>query len=150
MSAVTVQKERSSVMSVPTRLGKNPEDYARFRIHQGEIQPWEGGGCTDGSPGDYEWWYVDAKLIDGAKLVVVFQTKELAEINKPLTPTIRIDLTLPDGTQLDKLVELDPTTFSASTERCDVRIGNNKFSGDLHTYNIHAKVEEIELDVTLT
>jgi len=71
-------------------------------------------------------------------------------INKPLTPTIRIDLTLPDGTQHDKLVELDPATFSASKEQCDVRIGENTFNGDLHTYTIHAKVEEIEVDITLT
>jgi len=150
MSAVTVQKERSSLMSVPTRLGTKPEDYERFHIRQSEIQLWEDGRRTDGSPGDYEWWYFDAHLDDGAKLVVVFQTKELAEINKPLTPTIRIDLTLPNGTQLDKLVELDPAKFSASKERCDVQVGENTFSGDLHAYTIHAKVDEIELDITLT
>jgi CrtC N-terminal lipocalin domain len=149
-SVVTVEKETSGVKRVPSRLGTNLEDYERFGIRPGEIQQWEDGRRTDGFPGDYEWWYFDANLDDGAKLVVVFQTKELAEINKPLTPTIRIDLTLPDGTQHDKLVELDPATFSASKERCDVRIGENTFNGDLHTYTIHAKVDEIEVDVKLT
>ena len=91
MSSVMVQKEKSSMMSVPTRFGMQPEDYERFGIRPEEIQPWEDGRRTDGFPGDYEWWYFDANLEDGAKLVVVFQTKELAEINKPLTPTIRID-----------------------------------------------------------
>src|SRR5207247_7277902 len=101
-------------MSVPNRLAKDPQDYERFGIRPSLIQPWEDGRRTDGSPGDWEWWYFDAQLDDGAKLIVVFQTKELAEINKPLTPTIRIDLTLPNGRQIDKLVELDPATFSAS------------------------------------
>lgn len=137
-------------MSIPNRLAKDPQDYERFGIRPSLIQPWEDGRRTDGSPGDWEWWYFDAQLDDSAKLIVVFQTKELAEINKPLTPTIRIDLTLPNGRQIDKLVELDPATFSASTERCDVRIGENTFSGDLHTYTIHAKVDEIQLDATLT
>ena len=27
---------------------------------------------TKGAPGTYEWWYFDARLDDGAKLVVVF------------------------------------------------------------------------------
>jgi hypothetical protein len=149
-SVVTIEKETSGVKSVPSRLGTSPEDYGRFGIRPGEIQQWEDGRRTDASPGNFEWWYFDANLDDGAKLVVVFQTKELAEINKPLTPTIRIDLTLPNGTQHDKLVELDPATFLASKEYCDVRIGENTFEGDLHTYTIHAKVDEIELDVKLT
>jgi len=102
-------------MSIPNRLAKDPQDYERFGIRPSLIQPWEDGRRTDGSPGDWEWWYFDAQLDDGAKLIVVFQTKELAEINKPLTPTIRIDLTLPNGRQIDKLVELEPATFSAST-----------------------------------
>ncbi len=137
-------------MNVPARLGTDPRDYERFGLRPGDIQPWEDGRRTDGSAGNYEWWYFDAHLDDGAKLVVVFQTKELTDLNKPLTPSVRIDFTLPDGTQRDKLVELDAATFSASAERCDVRIGENTFAGDLHAYKIHAKVDEIELDIALT
>ena len=82
--------------------------------------------------------------------MVVFSTKEFTVIDRPLTPAIRIDLTLPDGTPVRKLVELDPETFSASTDTCDVRISDNVFAGDLHTYTIRARVEEVDVDVTLT
>lgn len=105
---------------------------------------------TDGAPGSYEWWYFDAHLDDGAKLVVVFMTKEFTDLGKPLAPVIRIDLTLPDGTAKQKLVELPAHSFSASTETCDVRIGDNVFAGDLHTYTIRARVEEVEVEITLT
>ncbi len=136
--------------TVPVRLGSTDEDYARIGVEPGAIKPWEDGMRTDGSPGTYEWWYFDAHLDDGTKLVVVFLTKEMTDLKKPLRPSIRIDLTLPDGTSVRKLAGFAAETFSASTETCEVRIGDNTFAGDLHTYTIHARVEEIEVDVTLT
>ncbi|MCU1675918.1 MAG: hypothetical protein JWM93_676 [Frankiales bacterium] len=134
----------------PARLAYTREDYARLGIEPDVIHPWEDGLRTDGGPGTYEWWYFDAHLDDGATLVLVFLTKQFTEIGRPLTPALRIDLTLPDGTAVRKLVELDRNTFSASTDSCDVRIGENVFTGDLHTYTIRAHVDEVEVDVTLT
>ena len=133
-----------------SRLGSTAEDYQRIGISPGQVAPWEDGARTDGGAGSYEWWYFDAHLDDGAKLVVVFFTKEFTAIGKPLAPMIRIDLTLPDGTTVEKLAEFDAGTFSASTDSCDVRIGANVFAGDLHTYTIRAKAEDVEVDVTLT
>jgi hypothetical protein len=136
--------------STPARLAGSPEDYAAIGMSPRAIKPWEDGLRTDGGPGSYEWWYFDAHLDDGTKLVVVFSTKEFTEIDKPLAPTVRIDLTLPDGTTVEKLDELDPKTFSAAADTCDVRIGENVFAGDLHTYTIRARVEEVAVDITLT
>jgi hypothetical protein len=138
---------RHGTLSV--RLGSTPEDCARFGIEPGAIKPGEDGLRTDGVPGTYEWWYFDAHLDDGAKLVAVFATKDFTVIGRPLAPTIRIDLTLPAGGWVRKFVELDPERFSASTNTCDVRIGDNVFGGDLHTYTIRAQVLEVEVDVTL-
>jgi hypothetical protein len=135
---------------LPARLGNTVEDYARTGIEPRVIKPWEDGMRTGGSRGTYEWWYFDAHLDDGAKLVVVFMTKEFADLGKPLSPVIRIDLTLPDGTSVQRVVGFSAETFSASTGTCDVRIGDNVFAGDLHTYTIRARVEEVEVDVTLT
>ncbi len=140
----------TSTATVPVRLGSTPDDYARIGIAPRDIKPWEDGMRTGGARGTFEWWYFDAHLDDGAKLVVVFSTREFSDLNKPLSPGIRIDLTLPDGTAVRKLVALDPATFSASTEQCDVRIGDNLFAGDLHTYTIRAHVDEVEVDVKLT
>ena len=140
----------TNATAVPARLASTPDDYARIGVEPHAIKPWEDGMRTDGFPGTYEWWYFDAHLDDGAKLVVVFLTKEFTALNKPLSPTIRIDLTLPDGTSVRKIEGFAAETFSASTEICEVRVDNNVFAGDLHTYTIHAQVEEIEVDVTLT
>jgi len=140
----------TSTATVPVRLGSTPDDYARIGIAPREIKPWEDGMRTGGARGTFEWWYFDAHLDNGAKLVVVFSTREFSDLNKPLSPGIRIDLTLPDGTAVRKLVALDPATFSASTEQCDVRIGDNVFAGDLHTYTIRAHVDEVEVDVKLS
>jgi predicted secreted hydrolase len=132
------------------RLGSTAEDYERIGIKPDEVALWEDGARTDGSAGTYEWWYFDAHLDDGAKLVVTFFTKAFTEIDKPLAPMIRIDLDLPDGTSHSKVANLKPDEFSAAKDRCDVRIGANSFSGDLHTYKILAQVEDIALDVSLT
>ena len=141
---------RRIAATAPVRLGSTPDDYARLGIEPRAIKQWEDGMRTDGSRGTYEWWYFDAHLDDGAKLIVVFLTKEFGDISRPLSPAIRIDLTLPDGTAVQKHVELAAETFSASTETCEVRIGDNIFAGDLHTYSIHARVEEVEVDIRLT
>jgi hypothetical protein len=47
-------------------------------------------------------------------------------------------------------VHYPPDEWSAATDHADVRIGENRFSGDLRTYRIQAAAEEISVDVTLT
>lgn len=136
--------------TAPARMSGAPEDYSTLGIEPHAIKPWEDALRTEGSAGTYEWWYFDAHLDDGAKLVVVFFTKEFTDIDRPLAPAIRLELTLPDGTQEGGLVRLDPATFSASTDACDIRIGDNVFAGDLHAYTIRARVEGVSVDVTLT
>jgi len=127
-----------------------PGDYARFGIEPRVIKPWEDGMRTGGSPGTYEWWYFDGHLDDGAELVAVFLTKQFSDLNEPLSPVIRIDLTRPGGTWVQRVAELAAEPFSASTETCEVRIGGNVFSGDLNTYTIRARVDDVEVGITLT
>jgi hypothetical protein len=132
------------------RLGSSVEDYGRVGIKPDHVEPWEDGARTDGSAGTYEWWYFDAHLDDGAKLIVVFFTKHFTAIDRPLAPMIRIDLDLPDGSSHNKIGEFGPEEFAAANDSCDVRIGANVFGGDLHTYTITAQVEDVEVQVSLT
>src|SRR5882672_4625463 len=124
-------------------------DYERLGLTRNDIKPWEDGARTDGRPGTYEWWYFDAHLEDGAKLVVVFMDKDLATPQKPLEPTIRLNLDLADGRSFEKFVTFDPATWSSAKDHADVRIGENHFTGDLHTYRITTTVDDITVDVTL-
>ncbi len=115
-------------------LGSTPEDYQRIGIKPDQVLPWEDGARTDGGPGTFEWWYFDTNLDNGAKIVVEFFNKDFMDINTPLAPMIGLHLNLPDGTSYNKMAEFKPEEFTASKDRCDVRIGDNSFSGDLHTY----------------
>jgi hypothetical protein len=124
-------------------------DYERLGLARRYIEPWEDGARTDDRPGTYEWWYFDAHLKDGTKLVVVFMDKDLATPQRPLEPMIRLNLDLADGRSFEKFVTFDPATWSSAKDHADVRIGQNRFTGDLHTYRITAAVDEIAVDITL-
>jgi CrtC N-terminal lipocalin domain len=128
----------------------SPADYARFGLDPTTIAQWEDGARTDNRPGTYEWWYFDAHLDDGSKLVVVFMNKDLVTPNRPLSPMLRVSLDLPDGRSYEKVLNLPPGEWSAARDRADVRIGGNRFEGDLHEYRIQATAEEVSVDVTLT
>ena len=131
-------------------LADRPDQYARLGLTN-EIQQFEDGLRTDPSQkGAFEWWYFDSHLADGAKLVVIFYTKNAAVPNVGLEPLVSINLDLPDGRTLDKNAKFSPAQFSSSKDQCDVRIADNRFTGDLHTYSIKASVEDVSVDVTLT
>jgi hypothetical protein len=124
-------------------------DYERLGLARNDIKPWEDGARTDDRPGTYEWWYFDAHLEDGTKLVVVFMNKDLTTPQKPLEPVIRLNLDLADGRSFEKFVTFGPAVWSSARDHADVRIGENRFTGDLHTYRITATVDEIAVDITL-
>src|SRR6202022_2253634 len=94
-------------------MASSPADYERLGLSPHSIAPWEDGARTDDSAGTYEWWYFDAHLADGAKLVVTFMNKEIAEPQKPLSPLLRIELDLPDGRRFEKLVHFPASAWLA-------------------------------------
>ena len=125
-------------------------DYERLGLSHGTISPWEDGARTDGGRGSFEWWYFDAHLDDGASLVVIFMNKDFTQPHKPLAPVIRINLDLPDGQSFEKSQTFAPEEYSAATDHADVRIGSNRFEGDLHRYRITAAIDNVSVDITLT
>jgi predicted secreted hydrolase len=138
-----------TAQAIPSRLASQPEDYNRLGIKKRQIEPREDGLRTTGGKGTYEWWYFDAHLNDGSKTVIDFFTKEIAEVDSPLSPCIRFTLDRTDGTHIEKVAYFPAHAFSASKETCDVRIGPNTFKGDLHTIQIHVELEDIVAAVTL-
>lgn len=133
----------------PSRALVTADDHRRFGLAEGTIAPWEDGLRTDSSPGTYEWWYFDAHLKDGATLVIVFFTKPVTGTAGPLKPAVQIDLTRADGTKLTRTIGYEADQFSSSKERCDVRIGPNRFEGDLHSYRLHVEIPEFTTDLVL-
>jgi predicted secreted hydrolase len=127
----------------------SPDAYKKLGLSGPTIKPWEDGMRTTGGRGSYEWWYFDGSLDDGSSLVIVFYTKDMIMPNKPLKPKISIELDRPDGTKVHNEVEMDSSYFSASKDSCNVRIGANSFSGNLHDYAIHVDIDGIKADIAL-
>jgi hypothetical protein len=132
------------------RMADRPTDYERLGIAPVEIAKFEDGQRIGTERGRYEWWYFDAHLDNGATVVVVFYTKPNVSPNGPLAPRITINITLPDGRAYVKLLDTRPELFNASKSGCDVRIGTNRFVGDLKRYHITATIEEVSVEVELT
>jgi len=132
------------------RLADRPADYDRLGISPVNVAEFEDGQRIGTERGCYEWWYFDAHLDDGATVVVVFFTKPNVSPNSPLAPRVTINLTLADGRSFVKFLDTKPELFDASKSTCDVRIGTNRFVGDLNRYHITATIEEISVDIELT
>src|SRR6266852_3566364 len=100
-------------------MASSPADYERLGLSPTSIEPWEDGARTDDSAGTYEWWYFDAHLADGAKLVVTFMNKDIAEPQKPLSPLVPADPHPPDGRHFEKLVHYAAGAWSAAKDHAD-------------------------------
>lgn len=133
----------------PARLAAGPEDYARFGLKQGSIEPWEDGLRLDTGAPNVEWWYFDSLLDDGAKLAIIHCTKDASRAHQPLEPVVEIDLDLPDGRRFMKYGRFKPEEFSASRDGCDVHMGGYRFVGDLHEYHVTAAAGDLSVEVRL-
>jgi hypothetical protein len=133
----------------PVRLAAGPEDYARFGLKKGEIEPWEDGLRLDPGAPNIEWWYFDSLLDDGAKLSVIHCTKDASRPHQPLEPLIEIDLDLPDGRRMSKYGRFKARDFAASKDGCDVHIGDCHFIGDLREYHVTGAAEDLSAEVRL-
>ena len=132
------------------RLAASPDDYRRFGLEKGNIRAWEDGLRLDtGDRRNIEWWYFDSLLDDGAKLSIIFCTKDASRPHQPLEPLIEIDLDLPDGRRMMKYGRFKADEFQASKDGCDVRMGAYRFAGDLHEYRITGKAEDVSAEVRL-
>lgn len=114
------------------------------------IEAWEDGLRADTGRGSFEWWYFDAHFDDGSTAVIAFATKPLLERNGPLKPNVSVTITRPDGTKAARFPIFSADQFSASQERCDVRIGPNWARGNLHRYEVHAEMDGMSADLTFT
>jgi hypothetical protein len=135
------------------RIAASPADYQRYGIAKDDIALWEDGFRTrPGGPGTFEWWYFDAVLDDGSTLVINFMVKDIrggGGIKQPPSPLVTFELDRPDGTHVERSMHAHED-FAFAADRCDVRVGANTFTGDLHAYRIHLDIEGVTADVTLT
>lgn len=144
--ALSIRSREGIVMPDRGRLAALSEDYARFNLEPYAVREWEDGARADDGAGSYEWWYFDARLDDGARVLVEFMNKDLH------SPQLRVNVELPDGTTLGPAIAFPAADWSAARGRTDVRLGPlNRFAGeDLREYRIQATAGDVRVDFTLT
>ena len=112
------------------RFLDRPVDYERLGLGD-HVAPWEDGRRSTPKSDEYEWWYVDAVLDDGSIVVIWFGDNWLAGTHKR---AVHITYTVDGKSREESYQTKDPGTFKRG--RTDVRIGNNRFVGDLNNYQI--------------
>lgn len=130
----------------------HPDDklhYEKMGLKKDKIELWEDGMRTDGSKGTYEWWYYDSHFPDGTIMVIIFFSKSPIAVDGPITPIGTIELTLPDGTKYSDQIEATIENSSYSNEKCDIKINDSYFKGDLKHYDISFKGKKIQAQVSL-
>ncbi len=111
------------------------------------MEPWEDGYRTNGREDAFEWWYFDSIFEDGTAIVILYKTKEKKVLKPPLTPSVSTTIKSKDGRKRKVVIEYAPAEFSSSTETCDVKIGPNRWKGDIDRYEIHNEGEGMVLDL---
>jgi predicted secreted hydrolase len=139
----------SAVFSQKATLGKEQKHYESLSIFKDSIQVKEDAMRTTGKRGTYEWWYFDAHLEDGSKIVIVFFTKPTHKVNGPLKPLCTVDIDWPDGSKIHREYSAPVKNCQFSKKQCDVVIGNNFFRGDLDHYEIHFEDDSLMVDIVL-
>ncbi|MFC9357902.1 hydroxyneurosporene dehydrogenase [Rhodococcus sp. NPDC057014] len=134
---------------MPAYQGCDAKDYQNLGLTGDNVEAWEDGLRTDPDGAGFEWWYFDAHFDDGSTLVIVFSTKPMLSPELPLTPRVTVNFDRPDGTHLVREMDFLPEVFTASSAACDVRIGPNRFAGNLDQYTIHVEAEDLVVDVAL-
>lgn len=134
----------------PSFLATDDKYYEQIGIHKGHTDVWEDGLRTDGGAGSNEWWYVDSKFEDGTMITTMFYTKDGFDVSGPAQPTATIDITYPDGTVVREKFSEDPgTIIDASTEKCDVQIGDSYLRHVGDEYQIKYVAGDVVYEATM-
>lgn len=133
------------------RIMDQPEDFTSKGINSDKVEVWEDGKRDDDRAGAFEWWYFDAILDDGSKVVIPFNTKGNQNTQmEGAQPQVACTITDPQGKEYSDLMQYSADEFSFSKTKCDVKLGPHTVSGDLKEYHIHIEpINGIGADLTL-
>ena len=96
------------------------------------VDVWEDGRRTNSNNGEYEWWYFDSKLDDGAVIVAYFWTlKAFKDIFY-----IGVNYNHPDGTSYKKIKFFKKKDVFIEKTKCNLKYSDNIFQGDLKNYKV--------------
>ena len=133
------------ILSSCSRLYFGPSNVQKFSTVQPDelgsiVAAWEDGLRTSGEKNEFEWWYFDAKLDDGAIIVAYFWKVHFL-LDQYF---IGFNYRDPYGKDFFKMKYFRTKDVSFSEDSCDVKYGDNIFRGDLNNYTI--KIDPKDFD----
>lgn len=93
----------------------------------------------------YEWWYFDGHFDNGYTCAVGYHFP-LGHA-KPRVPALYICIFTPEGEDISVLKAVDAVKCTASSEKCDVRLGNHFAIQEGDTYHISAMSKRAGADL---
>lgn len=138
--------------------GHTDADFVRVGLRRDSVEAWEDGFRTaaeNDDPNVFEWWYADFTGGDGTVVSFTLSTRVNdgfvpAPGEKGRKPSASVTVTDPDGTSHGGAHTYGWSEFTASMERCDVRVGPFTMAGDLKTYRLRGQSGGVGVDLTLT
>jgi hypothetical protein len=138
--------------------GHTDADFVRVGLRRDSVEVWEDGFRTapdNGDPKVFEWWYADFTGRDGTVVSFTLNTRVNdgfvpAPGEAGRKPSASVVVTDPDGTSHGGAHTYGWDEFTASKERCDVRVGPFSMAGDLKTYRLRGQSGDVGVDLTLT
>lgn len=97
----------------------------------------------------YEWWVFDGKYDNGYSSVLTMHWRN--GFIKPHIPTLQMYIYSPEEKRHQGLAAIDPTVCWASTEKCDVKMGDSfcRVEED-GRYRVKMQAKKVAVDLTYT
>jgi len=110
------------------------------------LEPTDDARREPGGPLPYEWWYFDATFDNGYSAVVIAWAMNYS---KPWRRqcTIQLSIYTPGGDTVKHYIFPPKRLFSASSETCDVRIGDSFMRGAFPLYEVSMEAEGDRVDL---
>ena len=134
-------------MNTKGKLLVDAEDFARHNIKKGESQVWEDGIHLDLKnlkPGEWEWWYSDGHLDNGAFFVASYHLD--VDAQGKVRYFLRVNIANETGIILDKEIPIAADTVKLSKDICASYFGSSfiKSLDGLNKYEIFLDPKTIE------
>ncbi len=96
----------------------------------------------------YEWWYFDATFDNNYSMASLWKLSSV-EMHNRLTKERLIDFSVydPTGKKVMAKKPFDDSAISISTEKCDVKMGDNRVYGEAPVYEMHFLADGLGADL---
>ncbi|NPV90813.1 MAG: hypothetical protein HPY50_08580 [Firmicutes bacterium] len=101
-------------------------------------------------PDFFEWWYFDVHSDDGCTVVVALKDRDYSKMHLPPVPQVTLQVVTPGGQNVNIVRDYPGLVLEASTEYCDVKIGENFWArGRYPEYTFHAEEDGVVVEFTM-